>query len=183
MKNLSIFFWGCLLLSSPHLANSQVFGKSPEEKCFDAQMKVWNTIPNQPLFVYRTGSSEKKGYGKIINDKKYLTMLEGNLINLAKPSTKQKPGWEVYEEMKKLFVYLLVLSQAKVSGELVEVDNIAGVYEDKSVNPNKLSQCLAPDMYSEIVFLLESDDYENKIEYISMFSCEFLSKARRKRQV
>ena len=77
MKN-PLYFFSCLLLSSPHLANSQVFGKSPEEKCFDAQMKVWNTIPNQPLFVYRTGSSEKKGYGKIINDKKYLTMLEGN---------------------------------------------------------------------------------------------------------
>ena len=42
------------------------------------------------------------------------------------------------------------------------------------MNPNKLSQCLAHDMYSEIVYLLESDDYENKIEYISMFFCEFL---------
>ena len=34
-----IYFFSCLLLSLPHLANAK---KSPEEKCFDAQMKVWD---------------------------------------------------------------------------------------------------------------------------------------------
>jgi len=37
-----IYFFSCLLLSLPHLANAQIFGKSPEEKCVDAQMKVWD---------------------------------------------------------------------------------------------------------------------------------------------
>ena len=44
MKTL-IYFFSCLLLSLPHLANAQIFGKSPEEKCFDAQMKAWDAAP------------------------------------------------------------------------------------------------------------------------------------------
>ena len=44
MKTL-IYFFSCLLLSLPHLANAQIFGKSPEEKCFDAQMKIWDSTP------------------------------------------------------------------------------------------------------------------------------------------
>lgn len=44
MKTL-IYFFSCLLLSLPHLANAQIFGKPPEEKCFDAQMKAWDAAP------------------------------------------------------------------------------------------------------------------------------------------
>ena len=44
MKSL-FYVFSCLLLSLPHLANAQIFGKSPEEKCFDAQMKIWDATP------------------------------------------------------------------------------------------------------------------------------------------
>ena len=48
-----IYFFSCLLFSLPHLANAQIFGKSPEEKCFDAQMKIWDSTPITKVKGYR----------------------------------------------------------------------------------------------------------------------------------
>jgi hypothetical protein len=57
MKTL-IYFFSCLLLYLPHLANAQIFGKSPEEKCFDAQMKIWDATPIEEYLVRNKPSGD-----------------------------------------------------------------------------------------------------------------------------
>ena len=50
--------------------------------------------------------------------------------------------------------------------------NIKDIHQDEAVSPSKLAQCLAPDMYREMVSLLNLGEKDNNIEYISMFFCE-----------
>ena len=89
---LLIYFFSCLLLSFPYLANAQIFGKSPEEKCFDAQMKVFEEKQTRRQFV---SGLQGKSIGYTYHHKQMTENNSGDWkFNEEKDRWMSKSAWE-----------------------------------------------------------------------------------------